>query len=349
MTSSIGDVAARAGVSVATVSRALRGLPNVAEATRERVLRAAAELDYVVNPNASRLAAGQNRSIGVVLPHTMGWYFQHVMAGTQQVLTDAGYDMLLYTLPTPEARERFLRLLPFRKRVDGLVFIDVPLTDPEQRMLAGLGVPLVSVGEGGPHYPLIKVDNERGSRLATDYLLDLGHRGIGLISGPLDDPMRFRVANDRHRGWLQALKARGVDPPDGWVAIGDFRMEHGVTGIVELLRRAPALTAVLCMSDEMAIGAMRVLNELGIRVPEDVSIIGFDDQEISEYLGLTTVRQPMSVLGHSAAEVLLSAIRGERPSGFPRVLPVSLVLRETTAPHQPGLLRAGDRLPEPER
>lgn len=341
MTSSIGDVAAHAGVSVATVSRALRGLPNVAEATRERVLRAAAELDYVVNPNASRLAAGHNHTIGVVVPHTMGWYFQHVMVGVQTVLATAGYDMLLYTLPNPDARERFLTLLPFRKRVDGLVLIDVPLTDPEQRMLSGLGIPLVSVGEGGPHFPLIKIDNTFGARLATDFLLDIGHRAIGLISGPLDDPMRFRVANDRRSGWAEALRGRGIEPLDRWVVIGDFRMEHGVTGIVKLLTQSPGLTAVISMSDEMAIGAMRVLNELGVRVPEDISIVGFDDQEISEYLGLTTVRQPMSVLGVSACEVLIAAIRGEAPTGFPRVLPVSLVLRDTTAPYEAGLVAKG--------
>ena len=335
MTSSIGDVAAHANVSVATVSRALRGLPNVAEATRERVLRAAAELDYVVNPNASRLAAGHNLTVGVVLPNTMGWYFQHVLAGVQSVLSGARYDMLLYNLPTPEARERFLTMLPFRKRVDGLVFIDVPMTDPEQRMMAGLGIPLVSVGEGGSHFPNIRVDNEHAARLATDYLLDLGHHSIGLISGPLDDPMRFRVARDRRNGWELALRSRGIDPPERWVTIGDFRMEHGVTGIVTLLTQAPGLTAVLCMSDEMAIGAMRVLNESGIRVPEDISIIGFDDQEISQYLGLTSVRQPMTTMGVSAGEVLIAAIRGEVPAGFPRVLPVSLVLRETSAACEP--------------
>ncbi|CAN5511109.1 LacI family DNA-binding transcriptional regulator [soil metagenome] len=337
MTSSIGDVAARAGVSVATVSRALRGLPNVADSTRERVLRAAAELDYVVNPNASRLAAGHNHTVGVVVPQTMGWYFQHVMAGVQTVLARSDYDMLFYTLPTPDARERFLRMLPFRKRVDGLVFIDVPLTDPEQRMLAGLGIALVSVGEGGSHFPLIKIDNEFAAKLATDFLLDLGHRAIGLISGPLDDPMRFRVASDRRNGWAAALKGRGIVPLERWIAIGDFRMEHGVTGTLELLAQTPGLTAILCMSDEMAIGAMRVLNELGIRVPDDISVIGFDDQEISEYLGLTTVRQPMTTLGQQAGEVLIGAIRGDMPTGFPRVLPVSLVLRETTAAYEPGL------------
>ncbi|WP_370323719.1 LacI family DNA-binding transcriptional regulator [Euzebya sp.] len=332
MTASISDVAARAGVSVATVSRALRGLPNVAERTRDRVLAAAAELDYVVNPNASRLAAGHNLTVGVVLPHTTGWYFQHVLSGVQAVLHAQGYDMLLYTLPDPEARERFLALLPFRKRVDGLVLIDIPLTDVEQRLLAGLGTPLVAVGEGGPHFPHIEVDNTHGAQLATEFLLDLGHRRVGLISGPLDDPMRFRVANDRWAGWAAALEARGIDPDGDWVAIGDFRMEHGLRAMAHLLARAPGLTAVLCMSDEMAIGAMRLLSEQRIGVPEDISVVGFDGHEIGAYIGLTTVAQPMEVLGAGAADVLLAAIRGQRPTGFPRVVPLALVVRETTAP-----------------
>lgn len=332
MTSSIGDVAARAGVSVATVSRALRGLPNVAESTRDKVLQAAAELDYVVNPNASRLAAGHNHTVGVVVPHVMGWYFQHVLAGVQEVLSGIGYDMLLYTLPSPEARERFLTMLPFRKRVDGLVLIDIPLTDPEQRMLAGLGTTLVAVGEGGSHFPLIRIDNRRGMRLATDYLLDLGHRRIGLIAGPTDDPMRFRASRDRWQGWADALERRGLPADGARVAVGQFRLEHGVAGMAHLLSTVPGLTAVVCMSDEMAIGALRTLDAEGIRVPEDISVIGFDDQEVSAYIGLTTVRQPMTQLGVRAATVLFRAIRGESVRGHTRTLPVSLVLRDTTAP-----------------
>ncbi|MEE8601762.1 LacI family DNA-binding transcriptional regulator [Euzebya tangerina] len=331
MTASITDVAARAGVSVATVSRALRGLPNVADGTRQKVMAAAEALDYVVNPNASRLAAGRNTTIGVVLPHTVGWYFQHVMTGLQAHLRLRGFDLLVYTVPTPEARDQFLTTLPFRKRVDGLVLVDVPLTDAEQRALAELDIPLVAVGEGGRHFPLIKVDNCRGAEIATDFLLDLGHERIGLVSGPLDDPMRFRVANDRHEGWAKSLAGRGVDPEPSWVSIGDFRMQHGVSGIIDLLTQSTGLTAVLIMSDEMATGALHVLSQQNIRVPEDLSVIGFDGQEIATYLGLTTVHQPMEMLGVQAGEVLLALIRGESPGAFPRVLPVSLAVRETTS------------------
>ena len=337
MTTSISDVAARANVSVATVSRALRGLPNVAEATRLRVMQAAEDLDYVVNPNASRLAAGHNTTVGVVLPHTVGWYFQHVMTGIQALLYQRGYDMLIYTVPNPAARDRFLADLPFRKRVDGLLVIDVPMTDVEQRMLASLDIPLVAIGEGGDHYPLIKVDNRRGAEIATNYLLDLGHERIGLVSGPLDDVMRFSVANDRHAGWAKSLADRGVAAEPSWVSTGDFRMQHGVTGIIDLLRQSPGLTAVLLMSDEMAIGALRVLSQQNIRVPQDLSIIGFDGQEITEFMGITTVAQPMERLGTQAGEVLMALIRGESPQGFPRVLPVSLVVRETTSVPSHGL------------
>jgi len=336
VTVSIGDVADRAGVSVATVSRALRGLPNVAERTRERVLRAAAELDYVVNPNASRLAAGHNHTLAAVVPHTTGWYFQQVLAGAQAVMEGSGYDMLLYTLPTPSARERFLTLLPFRKRVDGLLLLDIPLTDPEQRMLAGLGTAIVSVGEGGAHYPGVEIDNVAAARRATEYLLDQGHTRVGLISGLLEDPMRFKVGSLRRRGWLEALQARGIEPDPSWEVAGDFRLIDGVEGVGRLLDRAPDLTALFCMSDEMAIGAMRALKERGLRVPEDISVVGFDDHEVSSYLGLTTVAQPMRLLGRTAISILLANLDGSDADRIPRQLPTSLVVRETTGPPRAG-------------
>ena len=332
MTVSIGDVADRAGVSVATVSRALRGLPNVAEGTRERVLRAAAELDYVVNPNASRLAAGHNHTLAAVVPHTTGWYFQQVLAGAQAAMEGSGYDMLLYTLPTPVARERFLTMLPFRKRVDGLLLLDIPLTDPEQRMLAGLGTTIVSVGEGGSHYPGVEIDNIGAARRATEYLLDQGHRTIGLISGLLDDPMRFKVGSLRRQGWMQALRARGLDPDPSWEVAGDFRLVDGVEGVNRLLDGCSGMTAIFCMSDEMAIGAMRAIRERGLRVPEDISVVGFDDHEVSSYLGLTTVAQPMRLLGRTAISIMLANLTGVDTSTIPRQLPTSLVVRETTGP-----------------
>lgn len=319
-------------MSVATVSRALRGLPNVAGSTRERVLRAAAELDYVVNPNASRLAAGRNLTVAAVVPHMQGWYFQAVLAGAQSVLEGQGYDMLLYSLPTPAARERFLTLLPFRKRVDGVLLIDIPLTDPEQRMLAGLGTDIVSVGERGAHYPGVSIDNVSAGRTATEYLLDLGHRRVGLVGGLLEDPMRFRVGRDRREGWLRALQEHGAVPDPSWEFYGDFRLIDGVRGMDTLFSAHPDLTSVFCMSDEMAIGALRAIKERGLRCPEDVSVVGFDDHEVSSYMGLTTVSQPMHLLGRTAGEILLSLARDEDIGHYPRHLPTSLVVRETAAP-----------------
>lgn len=325
-------MAERAGVSVATVSRALRGLPNVAESTRQRVLQAAAELDYVVNPNASRLAAGHNRTIGIVLPQVEGWYFQQVLAGVENSLSHAGYDMLLYAVATPDARERFLTTLPFRKRVDGLVLIDVPLTDPEQRMLAGLDTNIVGVGVGGVHFPAIRIDNQAAARLATRFLIDLGHRRIGLITGLVDDPMRFSVSRERQAGWREALEEVGVSPKPDWEVTGDFRMSEGAECMDILLNTAPEVTAVFVMSDEMAIGAMAALSRRGIAVPEQMSIVGFDGYEVTQFLGITTVCQPMTALGRLAGEALLTDIRGgDARVGAPAFLPVSLIVRDTTA------------------
>ena len=146
MGASIAEVALRARVSVATVSRALRGLPNVSPGTRERVMTAARELDYVVNPSASRLAAGFTRTIGVVVPTLSSWFSQQLAAGVEGVFTEAGYDLLLYTVAGEDARARFLDTLPFRKRVDGLVLLDVPLDREEQRMLGALDTAVVAVG-----------------------------------------------------------------------------------------------------------------------------------------------------------------------------------------------------------
>lgn len=337
MNASIADVAARAGVSVATVSRALRGLPNVADATRKRVLEAAQQLDYVVNPHASRLAAGTNRTVGMVVATVISWYYQHVVAGIESILSQADYDVLLYNIPTPESRERFLTALPFRKRVDGLILADFALSDAEQRMLADLDTPIVSVGIASRHYPVVCIDNLAAARTATTHLLGLGHRRIGLISGDEGNAMGFTVPVDRRRGWRRALADAGIDAPRSWEAYGGFTLQGGAKAMAELLDRDLGLTAVFAESDEMAIGALTVLRERDIAVPREMSVVGFDGFDISGFLGLTTVAQPMHQLGEVAAELLLDLLRDTDRDGDlpPVVLPTRLEVRQTTGPAPP--------------
>lgn len=330
MGASIAEVALRAGVSVATVSRALRSLPNVSPATRERVLAAARELDYVVNASASRLAAGFTRTIGVVVPTLASWFPQQLAAGVEGVFTEAGYDLLLYTVAGQEARRRFLQTLPFRKRVDGLVLLDVPLDAAEQAALARLDVPIVGIGLASEQLATVSIDNVAAARAAVCHLVALGHRRIGLISGLLDNPLEFAAPVDRRRGWLDALAEAGVTPAGGWEAPGNFSLTGGAEAMAQLLRVRPQLTAVFAESDEMAVGALMVLRDRGLRVPDDMSLVGFDDHELAHLMGLTTVAQPIARQGELAAYALLELLRGGPSESI--VLPTALVRRATTGP-----------------
>lgn len=329
MGASIAEVALRAGVSVATVSRALRSLPNVSPATRERVLAAARELDYVVNASASRLAAGLTRTIGVVVPTLASWFPQQLAAGVEGVFTEAGYDLLLYTVAGQEARRRFLQTLPFRKRVDGLVLLDVPLDAGEQAALARLDVPIVGIGLASEQLATVSIDNVAAARAAVCHLVALGHRRVGLISGLLDN-REFAAPVDRRRGWLDALAEAGVTPADGWEAPGNFSLTGGAEAMAQLLQVRPQLTAVFAESDEMAVGALMVLRDRGLRVPDDMSLVGFDDHEIAHFMGLTTVAQPVARQGELAAYALLELLRGGPSESL--VLPTALVQRSTTGP-----------------
>jgi LacI family transcriptional regulator, repressor for deo operon, udp, cdd, tsx, nupC, and nupG len=342
MTASIGDVAARAGVSVATVSRALRGLPNVAPSTRNRVLAAARELDYVAHPHASRLAAGRTRTVGVVVPLFTQWYFTQVVAGAEGVLAAAGHDLLLYNVGGPDGRDRFLQSLPFRKRVDGLIVIDLPLDPEEQARIAATGSPVVLIGVPSQTLPTVTIDNVGAAEAAVRHLTNLGHERIGLIANLPDDPMHFTAPLERRAGYQQALLEQALDVDPALDVPGGFSVKGGAEAMAQLLSTGTAPTAVFAESDEMAVGAMKTVRDSGLRIPEDLSVIGFDDHEIAEYVGLTTVHQPVMAQGETAASLLLELMTGDGPPA-PRhlVLPTKIRVRTTTGPAP--LHRRGER------
>lgn len=336
MAASISDVAIRAGVSVATVSRALRGLPNVAPSTRDRVLRAAAELHYVADPHASRLAAGRTQSIGMVVPLFTQWFFTQVVAGAEAVLTAAGYDVLLYNVSGAESRARFLERLPFRKRVDGIIIIELPLSEDELATLATQETPVVTVGLRAPTFPSVTIDNVAAATTATRHLVNLGHERIGLISGVADDPLGFAVPIDRRTGYQRVLAEHGLEVRPELEAPGGFTLRGGAEAMAQLLAAERPPTAVFAESDEMAMGALKTVRDAGLEVPGDVSIIGFDDHEISEYIGLTTIAQPVVEQGEVAAGLLLDAMTTHDCSPPPRmVMPTKLKVRTTTGPRRP--------------
>ncbi len=327
----IEDVARRAGVSVATVSRALRGLANVAPGTRAKVERAAADLRYRPDPNASRLAAGQSRAIGVAVPIIGGWYFSQVLAGVEAVLAPAGYDLLVYAAAGPDDRRRFLGdALPVRKRVDGLVIVDIDLPPDDVESWVASGVCVVTIGQRTSGFPSVTIDNRTGAAVAARHLLGLGHREIAIIESVDDDRFHFSVAGLRRAGFDDALAEHGLVVRADHVAHGLFTVESGRAAMEQLLAARPRPTAVFAASDEMAIGAMQAVREQGLDVPGDMSIVGFDDHDLSGAVGLTTIRQPVVDIGGRAAARLLAEVAAGRPGGDHDVIPTELVVRSST-------------------
>ncbi|MHB1613879.1 MAG: LacI family DNA-binding transcriptional regulator [Actinomycetes bacterium] len=331
--SSITDVARRAGVSIATVSRSLRGLPNVSPVTRTRVLRAAAELDYVVSPAASRLASRRTGTIGVVVPFARRWFFSQVLGAVAAVLREAGMDLLLYDLADRVGREEFFDRLPLRRRVDGVLVISLGLTSAEAKVLRELGVPAAIVGVRTPWLPCVRIDDVEGSAKAVRHLVNLGHQRIGMLSSGLEDPTRSGTPTDRRTGYRKALREAGLAHDPTLEHLGAWGPDGGAEAMADLLALPDPPTAVFAESDEMAVGAMRTLRRAGLRVPDDVSVVGFDDHEIAGLVDLTTVRQPVAEQGEHAAILLLDAV-ANGPSEVPSeiVLPTRLIVRSSSTP-----------------
>ncbi len=336
---SIVDVAQRAGVSVATVSRALRDMPNVSQATRDRVLRAAQELHYTASPLASGLVTGRVRSVGVLAPYAGRWFFAEVVRGIEEALRDDGYDLVLHVVADERRRADFFESLPVRRRVDAILVVALPLLDHERDILRGLGLPLAAVAEpiAGLHGELI--DNVAAAALAVRHLANLGHSRIATIGGDLHGPERFSVPGLRTRGFRTAMAEAGLQTRGEWEVDGGFTARGGERAMAALLSQPGGRpTGVLCQSDEMAFGALKALRRSGLRVPEDVSIVGVDDHELSDIFDVTTVAQPVVAQGAAAARWVVSRLESRPAAYHPEpddsvsLHPVRLVLRGSTGP-----------------
>jgi DNA-binding LacI/PurR family transcriptional regulator len=334
MVASIEDVARAAGVSIATVSRALRGLPDVAPATRDRVLAAATELNYVASPFAARLASGRTTTVGLVVPFVNRWFFAEVIATVEAALRHAGFDLLLYNLGDAQGRNRFFDVMPMRKRVDGVLVASLVLDDGEFDALIELKRPVGLLGLDREGFLSSRIDDVAAARTAVDHLISCGHRRIGLIGGDTDDPMAFTPPLHRRDGYRDALQAVGIEPDPELEYLGYFTVDGGRAATRKLLALPERPTAVFAESDEMAYGAVREIRDAGLRVPGDVAVIGFDDQPLSDLMDLSTIRQPVAEEALDITTRLLALIAEdtEKVVGDPDVvLPTELVVRGSTA------------------
>jgi LacI family repressor for deo operon, udp, cdd, tsx, nupC, and nupG len=331
--SRIEDVAQAAGVSVATVSRALRGLPNVAESTRLRVLEVAAAMDYEPDPAAARLAAGRTRTVLIVVPHLASWYFSAVIAGAEAVCNESGYEFLVIGVGTLGECNRLLgEPARIERRADGIVLVNIPTTDAEAASLHDRGVALSTIGTRAPGAPSVFIDDVEVGRIGARTLIELGHRRIGLISGLDEDPLNFEVPKRRTAGFQEMLARSGLTCDPALVVGGSFGIDGGQEAMAALLDLEEPPTAVFAMSDEMAFGALMELKRRSLRPGVDVSLIGVDDHDVARVVGLSTIRQDVASQGAAAARSLIAVMTSSPTRLEPVLSPIELVLRDTTGP-----------------
>ncbi|HEV7719889.1 MAG TPA: LacI family DNA-binding transcriptional regulator [Iamia sp.] len=333
----IAEVAARAGVGAGTVSRVLNHSPKVSETTRARVQAAIAELGYRPNPLAQGLSRGRCRTLGVVVPYFTTPSPVERLRGVAAALDGAQHDLVIFNVESVAHRDDFLGTLDRRDRADGLLLMSFPPPPADLARIVTAGVPVVLVDAVAEGVSSVVVDDVAGGRMATEHLLGLGHERIAFIGGDPDEPLGFTSADDRELGFRQAMADAGVEVDESLVRYGTHAREVAVAIAKDLLRQAAPPTAVFATADVQALGVIEAVRSLGRHVPDDLSVIGFDDIELSAYVGLTTVRQPLFESGQLATRLLLEALAGDTtPTVHVHELPLEVVVRSTTGPRPPG-------------
>ena len=323
-------------MSVATVSRALRGLPNVAESTRSRVIEVARQLQYEPDPAAARLAAGRTHTVIIVVPHLASWYFSTVIAGAEAVCNESGYEFLVLGVGSQAECDRLLdERSRLERRADGVVLVNIPATNDQAASLRDRGLSLATIGTRVNGAPSVFIDDVEVGRLAAVTLADLGHRRIGLINGLGEDPLNFAVPKRRKAGFLAGLRERGLEFDERCEAGGNFGIDGGQEAMAALLDLDAAPTAVFAMSDEMAFGALMELKRRDLRPGVDVSLLGVDDHDVARVVELSTIRQAVPAQGAAAARSLILAMTKASLDLAPQLSTIELVLRATTGPPPP--------------
>jgi LacI family repressor for deo operon, udp, cdd, tsx, nupC, and nupG len=332
MVVSVESVAERAGVSVSTVSRALRAVAGVSEATRKRVQAAAEELGYAASPAASRLATGRTMTVGIVVPVLAKWFFGKVIGEAARTLREAGFDVLLYELATPGQRKRFFGAAHLHGRTDGVIIMALQPTAEELESLAAQGQAVALLGAESPGIGSVSVDNIAAGRAAVRHLLNLGHTRIAFIGirHEEDSTLGGVPPLQRLMGYRQALADAGLAQDGTQEEFDDNTVDGGAAAMSRLLVADQAPTAAFVASDEMAFGVLKVLRQAGLDVPRDFSVLGFDNHELCDVVGLTTMDHEVTEQGQDAARILLDIMRGGHAASL--VHPARLVIRETTAP-----------------
>jgi LacI family transcriptional regulator len=336
----IDHIARELDVANSTVSRALRDDPRISERLRQEVKRVAARMGYVPNIAARSLRTGESQMIGFLVRDIRDGLSTELMPGVEDACAERGYGLLVCSAADDPSRERYYLHMLQQRRVDGILVLTPLSSSPEPYLSATDGIPLVLMDLQLDDSPLcaVAVDHVLGAYLATRHLLDLGHRRIALLSGPL----HLQPCSQTAKGYKMAMSEAGLGPEEHLVVVRDKTgIADGYAGMQDILRISPQPTGILTVSDLMAAGALDAAHEFGIGVPRDMSIVGYDDIPMGALLSppLTTIVQDKETLARLSVELLLEEIRGGEHQHRQVLLPPALKVRGSTGPvcpeHEP--------------
>ncbi len=319
-------------MSIATVSRALTTPDKVSDKTLKKVLAQVERSRYKPNLLARNFRSKRAFSIVVLVPNIANPFFAEIIRGIEQVAQQQGYAVLLGDTEGREDREAYYVGLVETRQADGLIQLHPRLPKAARGANGTLDIPLVNACEyiEDAPCPRVGIDNAAAAREMTAYLLGLGHRRIGVILGPDSSPL----TSDRLRGYKLALRSAKIASDDTLIAQGDFTMSSGSAAAEKLFKTKQPPTALFCFNDEMALGAIRFLKSTGRSVPQDVSVVGFDDIEFASFCDppLTTIEQPTREIGNKAMSLLFDLLNGAKPEPTMHTLPIKLIVRDSAAP-----------------
>lgn len=329
MAVTLKDIAEKVGVTESTVSRVLNGIPKASKETREEIFQVAAELGYKPNQIARSLVTKKTHTIGLIISDLSNTYFARVASGIEKVASNYDYSLIISTTGGQEKEElKYINLLK-EKQVDGLLFASGRMPEICKKLLRETEIPTVVVArEVEEEFPSVHIDNVKESYRAVKYLINSGHKKIAMISGAANDKESglYRI-----QGYKQALSDNNLEVQENLIVEGDFKLQSGIEAMEEILKKDSSITAVFAASDEMGVGAIKAIKKAGLKVPEDISVVGFDNNIISLASDpeLSTISQPEEELGWRSMEMLYKVMTGANLKQKKIYLPCELIKRSS--------------------